>query len=157
MRAGYDCLQIPLSILDRRPERAVLPAVLEYDVGIIARSVLLKGALTYRYSYLPESMSTLRAAIESVAESISCPIEELPGIAYRYVLSQPDVHSALAGASSVKELEAAVSFAHQEPLPDSLVSLIRETTIASEELLNPGKWPPVNEAAAPATMSQAVV
>src|SRR5207248_8004756 len=43
---GYDCLQIAYNILDRRPESRVFDAAQRSGVGLVARSVLLKGALT---------------------------------------------------------------------------------------------------------------
>ena len=43
---GYDCLQIAHNVLDRRPEFKVVARAQQADVGLIARSVLLKGALT---------------------------------------------------------------------------------------------------------------
>jgi len=51
----YDCVQIAYSALDRRPERRVLGAAREHDVGLVVRSVLLKGVLTHRAQLLPDA------------------------------------------------------------------------------------------------------
>ena len=46
IRSGvFDCLEVGCSLLDRRLEDAVFEAARQADVGIIARSVLLKGSL----------------------------------------------------------------------------------------------------------------
>jgi aryl-alcohol dehydrogenase-like predicted oxidoreductase len=55
----YDCLQVAYNLLDRRLEERVLPLAREKGVGIIARSVLLKGALTRRYVGLPDELGEL--------------------------------------------------------------------------------------------------
>jgi aryl-alcohol dehydrogenase-like predicted oxidoreductase len=65
----FDCLQIAYSLLDRRPESTVFPLAQERDVGIIVRSVLLKGALTHRYAYLPAELAELKATTPGTARS----------------------------------------------------------------------------------------
>ncbi len=65
---GFDCLQVAYSALDRRPEDCVWPQALQCDVGIVARSVLLKGVLTPRHRYLPEQLSILREAADQLGE-----------------------------------------------------------------------------------------
>src|SRR5260370_28094091 len=53
IRSGrIDCLQVSYSALDRRAEPCVWEEADRHGVGIVARSVLLKGVLTSRYSYL---------------------------------------------------------------------------------------------------------
>jgi aryl-alcohol dehydrogenase-like predicted oxidoreductase len=136
---GYDCLQIAYSLLDRRPERYLAAA----DVGIIARSVLLKGALTWRYASLPEELSSLKAAVERLARAAGTTAAGLPELAYRYVLGQPWVHTALMGASSGEELEAAVRYASAGPLPADLLERLRHTDLDDDTLLNPSRWPPL--------------
>ncbi len=139
---GYDCLQIAYSLLDRRPER-YLPAA---DVGIVARSVLLKGALTWRYSSLPDALDPLKAAVERLARAAGTDPAALPELAYRYILGQPWVHTALVGASSVEEVEAAVRYASVGPLPPDLLEQLRSTELHDDTLLNPSRWPPLRPA-----------
>jgi aryl-alcohol dehydrogenase-like predicted oxidoreductase len=141
IRSGrYDCLQVAYSALDRGPEGAVFREAASNNIGIVARSVLLKGALTLRYHYLPDSFAALKKAaarLEAIAESASM---TLPELAYRYVLSQPAPHTALVGASALHELESAVRFAESGPLPPELVARVREIEVEQPELLNPGVW-----------------
>jgi aryl-alcohol dehydrogenase-like predicted oxidoreductase len=141
IRSGrYDCLQVAYSALDRQPEAAVLREAESNGVGIVARSVLLKGALTPRYHYLPDSFAALKTAaarLETVAESARM---SLPELAYRYVLSRPAPQTALVGASALHELDAAVSFAEPGPLPAALIERVWEIEVAQPELLNPGIW-----------------
>ena len=140
-----DCVQLAYSLLDRRPEQGVLQRAAEKDVGIVARSVLLKGALTYRYRELPDELAPLRSAIEGLKNTIVCDDEALPELAYRWVLNSmpepPLIHTALVGASSVEEVEAAVRFAESGRLPNEVVSAIEQITIDDENILNPATWP----------------
>ena len=85
-------------------------------MGIVARSVLLKGALTHRYRYLPESLAALRQAAEQAMALTEALPDGLVELAYRFVLSQQPPDTALAGASSVAELEQVVAAAARRPL-----------------------------------------
>ena len=137
----FDCIQIAYSVLDRTLENSVLPLAQSHDVGIIVRSVLLKGALTHRYEYLPPSMQELKTAvagIRGIAESASA---TLPEIAYRFVLAHPAVSSALVGTASVEELKAAVEFSGRGPLSPECLTQLRQVTLSDPNLLHPGKWP----------------
>jgi aryl-alcohol dehydrogenase-like predicted oxidoreductase len=138
---GYDCLQIAYSILDRRPESRVFEAADRSGVGLVARSVLLKGALTERSRLLPDALADLKAAVESM-RAVACREKiSLPELAYRYVLSQPLPQTALVGAANSEELRQAIGFAGLGPLPDRLIDEIRAMRMPEAFYLNPGNWP----------------
>ncbi len=134
----YDCLQIAYNLLDRRPEKQILARAHEAGVGIIARSVLLKGALTHRYRHLPESLSALRKSVEQAMALAGVSADGLVELAYRYVLSRQPPDTALAGASSIAELDQVA--AAGGPLGNDLIAQIAKITIDQENLLNPGTW-----------------
>jgi aryl-alcohol dehydrogenase-like predicted oxidoreductase len=136
----FDCLQVAHSAIDRRQEARVWPEAERHGVGIVARSVLLKGVLSPRHEYLPEHLSPLKIAAGrlntlAVEAGIS-----LPELAYRYSLSHMLPQTALVGASSVDELEASVRFAQAGPLPSGLIAKIREVQPENETYLNPATW-----------------
>jgi aryl-alcohol dehydrogenase-like predicted oxidoreductase len=133
----YDCVQIAYSLLDRRPELRVMPAAEASDVGIVVRSVLLKGALTPRYRLLPGNLADLKRAAHQMEELAG---NRLPELAYRYVLAHPATDTALVGTGRVEELEAAVRFARLGPLPDEILSQIRLIDVEDVSQLNPGNW-----------------
>ena len=136
-----DCVQIAYSILDRGPEADVLEHARKKDVGVVARSVLLKGALTRRCEKLPDELKAVRAAVAEAAQLSPEGLDGLPVLAYRYVLSDARVHTALVGASSVAEVEQAVRFASTGPLGRHEIDEIRRIRVKDEKLLNPGNWP----------------
>ncbi len=137
----YDCIQVAYSMLDRRPEARVIPGAARSKTGLVARSVLLKGALTERYLHLPESMAAIRECVERLQSLAVNHGIRLPELAYRYVLTHDLPQTALVGASSVQEVERAVQFAAHGPLSRDLVKAIQEISIGDERLLNPGNWP----------------
>ncbi len=136
-----DCVQIAYSMLDRRPETDVLERARKKDVGVVARSVLMKGALTRRCEDLPEGLEALRETVSEAAKLSPEGLDGLPELAYRYVLSDERVHTALVGASCVEEVEQAVRFAVEGTLGRHQIYGIQKLEINEERILNPGNWP----------------
>ena len=101
----FDCIQVAYNLLDRQFEERVLPLAKEKEVGVVIRSVLLKGALTYRYAHLPEELRELRAAVNRVNSLRDTQDTSLPELAYRFVLGHPVVSTALVGTGRVHELQ----------------------------------------------------
>lgn len=134
----FQCLQIGYSVLDRRPEQAVLPQAEDKGVGVVARSVLLKGVITPRYRDLPDDLASLKSAVtklESLAHQAGM---SLPELAFRYVLSSNVV--ALCGTARTDEIQSAVEYANRGPLARDLLAQIRQIEVAEPSLLNPGNW-----------------
>jgi aryl-alcohol dehydrogenase-like predicted oxidoreductase len=138
-----DCIEIAYSALDRRPEATTLQRAAARDTGVIARSVLLKGALTARSSALPREFQPLTQEVDRVVAATSDNAGDLPNYAYRYVLGHPAIASALVGTSKIGELEAAVRAAKDGPLDAGTMGRIRALPCLGEEWLNPGRWPAV--------------
>lgn len=137
----YDCLQIAYSAIDRRLEQRILPLAQQKGVGIVVRSVLLRGVLTHRHTLLPPQLAELKAAIAALNELVGGETASLPELAYRYVLAHPAVSTALVGTARSGELDAAVEFGSRPPLSAELIAHIRRIIVGDEDQLHPGKWP----------------
>lgn len=138
---GYDCIQVAYNLLDRALEAEVLPAALAAKIGVVARSVLLKGALTHRYAHLPEVLADLRAASAQAQALATAAGLSLPEAAYRYVLAHPALSSALVGTARAEELTETVGWAESAPLPAGLLAALRQITLADPRQLSPANWP----------------
>ncbi len=139
----YDCIQIAYNVLDREPEPRVLPLAQSRDVAVVARSVLLKGALTHRYRRLPAGLEELKTAVEETAAIASKGSGNLPEFAYRFVLAHPAVSTALVGTASVDELAAALEYSARGALSAEPQADVRRIEIKDRKQLNPGNWPPL--------------
>jgi aryl-alcohol dehydrogenase-like predicted oxidoreductase len=136
----FDVLQVAYNALDRRVAEHLLPAAGDAGAGVLARSVLLKGALTGRYLYLDDSLNPLKAQVRqleaiAVRESLT-----LPELAYRFVWGDPRVHCALSGAASIGELESTMDWVSRGPLPAHVVSEIGALEMLGEQQLSPAHW-----------------
>jgi aryl-alcohol dehydrogenase-like predicted oxidoreductase len=136
----FDVLQVAYNALDRRVAQRLLPAAGDAGAGVLARSVLLKGALTARYVYLDDSLAPLKAQVRQLEVIASRESMRLPELAYRYVWGDPRVHCALSGATSLSELETTMDWASRGPLPAHVVSEIGALEMLSEQQLSPAHW-----------------
>lgn len=137
----FDCLQIAYNLLDRSPEAVVFPLARQHDIGIIIRSVLLKGALTHRYPCLPPQLAELKQAVATLHTLLESTQISLPELAYRFVLTNPSVATALVGTSRVDELQAIHDYIRRDTIPSSLSERIRQIIVHDRDQLDPSTWP----------------
>jgi len=136
-----DCIEIAYSALDRRPEALILARAAERSIGLLARSVLLKGALTRRIHTLPAGFGPLRNAVFSLCDAAGTDIDHLPEVAYRYILTEELPHSLLVGSAHLAELQECVGYVERGGLDADAAARIRSLPIPDAMWLNPGEWP----------------
>jgi len=142
LRCGsIDVLQVALSLLDQRMMSSVLPQARRKKVGVLARSVFLKGVLSARVKALPASLQVLAAASNHARETLGDTWESLPSTALRFCLSVSGVHSVLMGLRSVAELPAALTAEKAGPLPEAVMCKTETIKLTDEKMLDPSLWP----------------
>ncbi len=136
-----DVIQVAFSLLDQRQAARTFPAAHDAGVGLILRSVFLKGALTPKAEFLPSHLAGLGTAARAARDALaggSWP--ELTSVAIRFALSQPEASGVLVGVRSLEELEAACAVAGTGPLSEREMAIARGLAIGEERLLNPSHW-----------------
>ncbi len=136
----FDTLQVAHSILDARMTKRVFPEAKKHNIGIINRSVLLKGALTPASKYLVEGLAPLKQRSNQAAEIAEELGTDLPSLAIRFVLSDPAVDVAIIGSNKIKNIESAVAAAKEGPLPEDIIVRLRELAIDDPMQMDPSKW-----------------
>lgn len=137
---AIDVIQIPCNALDRRFLQAAVPAAGAAGIGVIARSILLKGALTPKAQHLPAELAGLRAAAGEIADLTGCGWDELPGIAMRYCMGVAGLDTLLLGIRSLAELETALAAEARGSLPGDQMSALEAIRPADETMLDPSTW-----------------
>lgn len=141
VRSGkIQVLQVALSLLDQRMCRRVLPEAVKRGVGMITRSALLKGVLTKRAQFLPESLRPLSQASERARKILGATWESLPNLALRFCLSVPGVHSVLAGIRDCIELNGCLAALALGPLQHDLLENAHTLGLDDDLLINPTHW-----------------
>jgi len=137
----FDMLQITYSTLDQRLADQVLPAAADRGVGIVARSILLKGALTPRGDYLPDHLAELRERsrqFRGLVAALGLDIGPVQA-AIAFGLAQAQIHAVLVGVRSEWELREALD-ATAVQLPSDLLAQLYALRIDDADLLNPSTW-----------------
>lgn len=137
----FDMLQVTYSVVDQRLADQVLPAAAAQGVGVVARSILLKGALTARGDYLPDHLAALRERsrqFRALAGEIgmgSSPVQ----VAIAFGLAHPQIDAVLIGVRSAAELQEALG-AVDLRLPEDLLARLAALRLDDSDLLNPSTW-----------------
>lgn len=109
-RSRMASVMMQYSLLDRRPEEAVLDSLHENGVSVIARGPVAKGILSDAgaaklergfLEHTPEVLEAARAALQGLVT----PERTMAQLALRYVLEHPAVATVIPGASTVAQLE----------------------------------------------------
>jgi aryl-alcohol dehydrogenase-like predicted oxidoreductase len=140
LRTGLiDAVQVIYNVFDQNPEDELFPLCRELGVAVIARVPFDEGSLTgtltlqsrwpkgdWRNTYfVPEN---LKASVER-AERLRPLIpqgETMPGMALRFVLSNPDVATVIPGMRKPANVRANVAASDAGPLPAELLAELRK-------------------------------
>jgi aryl-alcohol dehydrogenase-like predicted oxidoreductase len=137
----FDVIQITYSIFDQRLVDRVFPLAQERGVGVLARSVLLKGALTERADFLPDHLEPLRAHSRRYRQTLAdLGLSLTPAqAALAFALAEPHIHSILVGVRTQEELRDNLA-ALRSPLSSDAFAALAALRLDDENLLNPGTW-----------------
>jgi aryl-alcohol dehydrogenase-like predicted oxidoreductase len=138
---AFDVLQVAYSVLDQRIADRVLPLAAQRDVGIIARSVLLKGVLTERADHLPRHLGLLRERSLRFRRVVSdSGLGLSPSqIAIAFAIGTTSIHSTLVGVSTEQELLEDAQAADVQ-LPTEFLSQLGTLRLDDAQLLDPSTW-----------------
>jgi aryl-alcohol dehydrogenase-like predicted oxidoreductase len=138
---AIEVVQVAHSALDRRTEARVIPRAAREGVGIVTRSVLLRGVLSPAGARLrgDADFSPLYAAADAFRAAAGVDWDGLPGAAVAFAASRPGIASVLLGPRDAAELAdlldgAARATAARAVDVDELVEL-------PPALLDPSRWP----------------
>lgn len=137
----FETLQVAYSILDQRMAPTVLPEAQKNNVGIINRSVLLQGTLSPGMKKLPAALAALRAQAEKADAVAQVAGMDLPTLAFRFVISNPAVSTALLGTTKPSRFKAALDAANAGQLPQDILDGLKGLALTDVNLIDPGKWP----------------
>jgi aryl-alcohol dehydrogenase-like predicted oxidoreductase len=132
-------LQLAVSVLDQRMCGQVFPEAERAGVGVLTRSALLKGALTKRARWLPESLRPVTEASARVVEGLNTTWDALPSMALRFCFSLA-TQAVLVGVRGDAELKEALKAEAAGPLLPNLLEVAHSLALDDEQLLNPTFW-----------------
>tara|TARA_Y100000815_G_scaffold106414_1_gene95188 strand:- start:24493 stop:25422 length:930 start_codon:yes stop_codon:yes gene_type:complete len=104
------------SLLDRRPEEETLKLMHKNNVAVLARGTVAGGLLAGKpaYDYLDMDTEQISSIINKLNTTLTGRV--LTEKAYRYVMDNPAITTAVAGIRTEKQLEQALAAAEAAPL-----------------------------------------
>jgi aryl-alcohol dehydrogenase-like predicted oxidoreductase len=133
-------VQVPLNVLDRRIDDALLDAALAAGTDVYVRSVLLQGVLAAPPEHLDPAIAALAPAVSAfhiaARELERSPVE----LAIGWVRRRPGVRGIVIGADSVGDLRALVAAHAAPPLTDDEAAVLAELPLPDAELCDPRRW-----------------
>ena len=137
-----DALQVAFNILDQRLATGLFPYAEAAGVGLIVRSVFLKGVLSPRADYLPKHLVALQAhsrAVQQAAASLSPP-QTREAAALQFVLAHESIATALVGVRDFAELETSLEAARAPRWNAEITERFRRLRCDQTDLLDPSTW-----------------
>jgi aryl-alcohol dehydrogenase-like predicted oxidoreductase len=139
VRSGLvDSVQVIYNIFDQAPEDELFPACRDNDVAVIARVPFDEGTLTgtltprsrwpdgdWRNSYfVPENLTASVEHAEALRPLVPAGMD-MPELALRFSLSNPDVTTVIPGMRKAGHVEANAAAAERGPLAPELLAELR--------------------------------
>lgn len=141
VKAGvYQTVQVGVNILDQRMRDRVLPEAFAAGLGVLARSIFLKGVLTPHREFLPKHLDALRARADAVEDFVSRQRVTIMEAAVRFVLSVPEVCTLLVGTTKREHLDNALGFVERGVLPAPIMAELAAFRLDDEGLIDPKQW-----------------
>ncbi|WP_209329680.1 aldo/keto reductase [Lunatimonas salinarum] len=135
----WQVVQLPFNILDQR-QAAVFESAAKSNVGLVIRSVLLKGLLSDRGKGLPLPLERVERHIQKLADLAGTMDIDLPTLAIRFALSFEAVSSVLVGIDQEKYLLQAVGAAHKSQLDEEIFDAVKRLAFPDPEFINLPHW-----------------
>ena len=114
----WDVIQLPFNLMDQR-QKALFPKAADKGVGLVIRSVLLKGLLSDRGKNLHPALTDVERHISQYGSLLQDVAYPLSTLAVKYVLSFPEVAAALVGIDNFSYLHQSLEAANGQYLDEN--------------------------------------
>ena len=135
----WDVIQLPYSLMDQR-QSEFFEMAFKKGVGLVIRSVLLKGLLSNRGRGLHPALRDVEKHIESYNRLLKGQDYNLPGMAIKFALSSREVSSVLVGIDRYEYLEESLRAADGRYLDKILLAKAKELAYPDPDFLDLPYW-----------------
>ncbi len=139
----WDMIQLPFNLMDQRQGELFADAG-EKGIGIVVRSVLLKGLLSDRGRNLHPALKNVEAHIAGYGELTAATGLDLPALATKFALSFPEVSAVLVGIDRQEYLDQSIRTANGAYLDGDILQRARELAYPDPEFINLPYWDKMN-------------
>ncbi len=140
---GWDMIQLPFNMMDQR-QGTLFREAYQKGVGIVIRSVLLKGLLSDRGKSLHPALKDVENHISRYGDIIRGTDMSLPAFATKFALSFPEISSVLVGIDRKEYLEETLKTANGNYLDPITFNKTKELAYPDPEFINLPYWDKMN-------------
>lgn len=133
-------LQLPFNLLDRQMLPDVLPRAQQGGIGVMVRSVFLRGVFGNAFQGLPERLFPLKEAVAKVQAAGAEEERRVPDLAMRFCLSFAPVSTLIVGMRTTAEVELNASIVDKGSLSEETLQGIFNIHVEDPKLINPETW-----------------
>ena len=135
----WELVQLPFNLMDQR-QSSLFDLASERGVGVVIRSVLLKGLLSERGKNLPEPLANVEKHVQGFGYLAARKGIDLPSLALRFALSFQDVASVLVGIDKEEYLLHALRAANGSYLSDKEMDIAKGLAYPDPDFINLPLW-----------------
>ena len=140
---SWDTIQLPFNLMDQRQE-AFFEAASKKGIGIVIRSVLLKGLLSNRGKNLHPALIKVEEHLASFHELMEATGYNLPTLATKFALSFPGISAVLVGIDRMEYLDQSLQAADGTYLDRKLLARAKQLAYPDPGFLNLPYWDKMN-------------
>lgn len=135
----WNVVQLPFNLMDQR-QASLFELAEKKGVGIVVRSVLLKGLLSNRGTGLHPMLQPVEAHIQQYQSLLNGSFTNLPELAVKFALSFPQVSSVLVGIDKLDYLKQSLAAANGKYLKQDQLSAAQSLAYPDPAFLNLPYW-----------------
>ncbi len=135
----WDVIQVPFNLMDQRQETFFSMAA-QHGVGIVVRSVLLKGLLSEKGKFLHPALKEVESHIRLYDDLVATFPMDLPTLATKFALSFGEVSAILVGIDRMDYLEKSLVAANGNYLTKEILQRVQKLAYPDPDFLNLHTW-----------------
>ena len=136
---AWDVIQLPFNLMDQG-QQEVFSLAADRGIGLIIRSVLLKGLLSSKGRDLHPALKDVEDHVKKYKSLIDASINDLPTLAIKFALSFKEVSSVLIGIDRLEYLEKSLQSADGIYLNEKQLAQAKALHYPNPEFLDLPKW-----------------
>ncbi|MCW3118952.1 MAG: aldo/keto reductase [Chitinophagaceae bacterium] len=136
---NWDVIQLPYNLMDQR-QAALFSLASEKGIGIVVRSVLMKGLLSSRGKNLHPALKNVEDHLSKYNQVFSSTCEDLPAASTKFALSFKEVSSVLVGIDKMEYLQKSLEAADGNYFNETTLQLSRQLAYPDPAFLNLHEW-----------------
>jgi len=136
---NWDVIQLPFNLMDQR-QAALFSLASQRGIGIVVRSVLLKGLLSDRGKNLHPALKGVEDHLSKYNRLLSSSCNNLPTAATKFALSFKEVSSVLVGIDKMEYLQKSLQAADGIYFDEATLQMSKQLAYPDPVFLNLHEW-----------------